>query len=276
MTSTGSGLSAITDGAGVIRVLAIDHRDSLRAVIGEATDDQLSEFKGDLVEAAGDFVSGVMLDPAFGMQPAVVQRVRAGTGVIAALEAQGYLADDSVTHTTLLDGWDGHQARAAGADAAKFLALWDGAPNRLQMSVIADARRTAHDANLPLVLEPLPRSLSPFGSWVAEWCDVHVGAGADVYKLPYPGSLDECRRISALLDQPWTILSAGVDFDTFFGQAEEAARAGAAGYIVGRAVWREAATMDRAARERATTDLVIPRLRRLGEIEFSPPEPTPI
>jgi tagatose-1,6-bisphosphate aldolase len=44
------------------------------------------------------------------------------------------------------------------------------------------------------------------------------------------------------------ILSAGVDFETFAHQAETACRAGAVGVLAGRAVWGEAATMDREER----------------------------
>ncbi len=259
-------LSALADRTGAIRVLAIDHRDSLRAVVGEASDQDLVDIKADLVEAIDGVASGVMLDPAFGMQASVLEQVPQGVGIIAALEAQGYLADESVTHTTLLEGWGATQARAAGAHAVKFLALWDGVTNRRQLSTIADAGRDARDAGIPLVLEPLPRGLDSYGPWVVEWVRAHTAARADLFKLPYPGSAAACREVSGLLDRPWTLLSAGVSFEDFVSQLRVASTAGAAGYIVGRAVWREAATTDRVRRTTAIRKLVIPRLERLGSM----------
>lgn len=261
-------LRSLTDASGTFRILAVDHRDSLQALVKEGTDADLIGLKADLVEAAVGFTSGVMLDPSYGMQPDVLRRVPAGAGIIAALEAQGYLADEAVTHTTLVSGWDALQARAAGAHAAKFLALWDGTPNPRQDDTIADARRTSHEAGLPLVLEPLPRGLDPYGSWVIEWARVHRSSGADVFKLPYPGSEASCLEVSAILEAPWVMLSAGADFDTFLGRLETAAATGASGYIVGRAVWREAATLDRTARSKAISNRVVPRLRRLSEVAF--------
>ena len=270
MTHLNDGLGSICGGDGAIRVLAIDHRDSLRAVVGQATDADLIALKADLVASAAGVASGVMLDPAYGMQPSVLGRVPAGVGIIAALEAQGYLADSSVTHTTLMDGWDSMQARAAGARAAKFLALWDGKPDHDQLSTIGDARRDAHNAGLPLVLEPLPRGFDPYGPWVVEWVRVHAPLGADLYKLPFPGSVAACREVTNVLDRPWTVLSAGADFETFVDQLETAADAGAAGYIVGRAVWREAATIDRERRRAAIADVVVPRLSQLASLPLPP------
>ena len=148
------------------------------------------------------------------------------------------------------------------------MALWDGQSNRRQVSTIADARRDAHGVGLPLVLEPLPRGLDPYGAWVIEWARAHASSGADLYKLPYPGSPSACREVSALLDRPWALLSAGVSFETFLPQLEAAIGQGASGYIVGRAVWREAATLDRDARSQAIDDHVVPRLQRLADVSI--------
>lgn len=265
-------LTGIADAGGAIRVLAIDHRDSLEVLLDAASHREIVQLKSALVAEAGGIVSGVMLDPTYGLQSEVLGKVPAGVGVIAALEAQGYLNDASVTHTTL--GSEAAQVRAVGATAAKFLALWDGEPDSRQRDTIADARRSAHDAGLPLVLEPLPRGLDPFGSWVLDWCEEHADSGADLFKLPYPGSAANCEAATAALPAPWAILSAGVDFETFVAQAESADRAGASGYIVGRAVWREAATVDTAARSQAIADLVVPRLRQLASIPFDTQQQT--
>lgn len=267
-------LERLADRNGVIRVLAIDHRDSLRAVLepddpARVTDDDLRAIKIDLARAARGRATGVMLDPAVGMDPPVVAAVSAELSIIAAVEAQGYLAEDSVTHTTLLDGWGATIAAARGADAVKLLALWAGSPSPEQSRVIDAAVTDAGAAGLPLVLEPLPRGLPSTGPWVLDWAAAHAGSGADLFKLPYPGSADACRELTEMLPGPWALLSAGAGFDPFCDQLTTALRAGAAGYIVGRAVWREAAVRDPDSRREAIAELVVPRLEALMAIEPS-------
>lgn len=264
-------LERLADRHGVIRVLAIDHRDSLRAVLDPdepdlVTDDELRSIKIDLARAGRGRATGVMLDPAVGMDPPVVAAVPAELSIIAAVEAQGYLADDSVTHTTLLESWNAAVAAACGADAVKLLALWAGSPLPEQRRVIDTAVADAGAAGLPLVLEPLPRGLPVTGPWVLDWAAAHVDSGADLFKLPYPGSAHACRELTEMLPGPWVLLSAGAGFDAFSEQLATAMDAGASGYIVGRAVWREAAVRDPVARRKAIVELVAPRLETLMEI----------
>lgn len=270
----GRRLERLADRNGVIRVLAIDHRDSLRAVLEPddpdlVTDDELRSIKVDLARAARGRATGVMLDPAVGMDPPVVAAVPAELSIIAAVEAQGYLAEDSVTHTTLLEGWDATIAAARGADAVKLLALWAGSPSPEQSRVIEAAVTDAGTAGLPLVLEPLPRGLPSTGPWVLDWATAHAGSGAHLFKLPYPGSADACRELTEVLPGPWVLLSAGAGFDAFCDQLTTALHAGASGYIVGRAVWREAAVRDPDSRREAIAELVVPRLQTLMAVEPS-------
>ncbi len=264
-------LARLADPTGMFRILALDHRDSLRVMVSPDRPDEipaaaLRELKADLVGGAAAEATGVMLDPEVGMDQEVVAAVPPDVGIIAALEAQGYLAEESVTSTTLLEDWSAARATAAGADAVKLLALWDGSPNPEQRSVIDRAGAEAHQAGVPLVLEPLPRRLPLTGDWVVDWAREHRGAQADLLKLPYPGSAEACRRLSELLDLPWVLLSAGAPFEDFLQQLETALGEGAAGYIAGRAVWREAATLDRTDRLAAIRQWVMPRLEQLAEI----------
>jgi tagatose 1,6-diphosphate aldolase len=264
-------LARLAGADGVFRVLAIDHRDSLRVVIAPDSPHAvpvgvLRELKADLARAGAGLVTGVMLDPEVGMDEEVVSAVPRDAGIIAALEEQGYLADPSVTHTTLLAGWGPATAAERGADAVKLLALWDGAPLPEQHRVISSAVRSAHAHGLPLVLEPLPRGLPPVGDWVLDWVQEHRSAGADLFKLPYPGSVEACAFVTEALPVPWVTLSAGAGFDDFLPQLESAMTGGAAGYIVGRAVWKEAATLDPRDRAHAIESFVIPRLERLAGV----------
>jgi tagatose 1,6-diphosphate aldolase len=42
---------------------------------------------------------------------------------------------------------------------------------------------------------------------------------------------------------PWVILSAGADYPTLKTQVEIACKAGASGYVAGRSIWRDAASV---------------------------------
>ena len=76
--------------------------------------------------------------------------------------------------------------------------------------------------------------------------------GADVLKLQFPEDsvgnpfrhlwAKACEEIDRLSPVPWTILSEGSDYALFRDQLGVACRAGASGFLAGRAVWREAAT----------------------------------
>ena len=70
-------------------------------------------------------------------------------------------------------------------------------------------------------------------------------------KLEFPGPVStpeeqhaaaaRCEQISAAVQVPWVILSAGVSYEVFKMQLELACRAGASGFVAGRSIWRDAA-----------------------------------
>jgi len=73
----------------------------------------------------------------------------------------------------------------------------------------------------------------------------------DVLKSEFPADLeyekDEtraeeyCRELDRASKAPWALLSAGVGFDQFHKQVELASKAGASGFLAGRALWQEGA-----------------------------------
>ena len=66
---------------------------------------------------------------------------------------------------------------------------------------------------------------------------------------------------------PWIILSAGVDFDDFVREVEIACKAGASGFLAGRALWQEATGMkSREQRREFFQTTVVDRLRILTAV----------
>ena len=97
-----------------------------------------------------------------------------------------------------------------------------------------------------------------------------AGSGADVLKLPFPAAADDrsswpaaCREISTRCEVPWVLLSGGGSYESFRDQLETAMDAGCSGFMVGRAVWGEAARARADDRASLISDLVMPRLIEL-------------
>lgn len=272
---------------GTFRVLAIDHRDSLRAFL--APDDPMSvsaedivAIKRDLARAILPSATGVMLEPEYSI-PELLDAgvVPDGVGFTAALEAQGYLDDPGAGPTTLLDGWSVAQAAACGAAAAKLLVPYhpDHALAPDQERVATDVLAMCHDAGLPLVLEPLFFGLtSPADrpDVVLRTVDRFASLGPDLLKLPFPVDVATepdrarwvatCREITMRCTMPWALLSGGGTFDDFAVQVEVALESGGAGFMVGRALWGEAALAPADRRPDMIDELVVPRWRRLTQL----------
>jgi tagatose 1,6-diphosphate aldolase len=65
---------------------------------------------------------------------------------------------------------------------------------------------------------------------------------------------------------PWVLLSAGTDFETYLRQVAAAARAGASGVAVGRAIWQEATERPRADRVEFLTTTARQRMQRVAAL----------
>jgi sulfofructosephosphate aldolase len=265
-------LQRLTTSTGRFHVIALDHRDSLRSAVAEGglslDDAGLRQFKRDVLEVATPHVSGVMLDPELSWPSFATERsVAPQVGVICALEAQGYEADAEVGNSWL-PGWDPTLLARSGADAAKLLVLYRPDGSNLAESQERLVRTTVDacaELELPLFVEPVPVGIAPAqrGDAIVRTVERLASMGPMVLKLPYPGD-GSCARVEdACAGTAWALLSWGVDFDVFEGQLERAVVAGCAGFMVGRAVWREA--LDPRGRDEALS-LVGERLGRLATI----------
>jgi tagatose-1,6-bisphosphate aldolase len=173
-------------------------------------------------------------------------------GLLVRIEADGHDAADGLRRSNLIGGLGAAGARALGATAAKVMVFLradredrDGYTAQLVRDALADCR--AHD--LLCVIELMTYRLddeSPEAFAARKPDLVREGAvllrelGSPVLKLEYPGSTAECERVTDALDVPWAVLSAGVDHAAFCAQLRSAMEGGAAGFIAGRSLWKEA------------------------------------
>ncbi len=278
-------LEGISDG-GRFGVLAVDHRDSLRAVL--APDDQdsvsaddITDLKRDLVGALAGGATGVMLEPEYSIPQLLDGTLPAGVGFTAALEAQGYAADPEAGPTRILDGWSVAAAAASGAAAAKLLVLYrpdrphGAAQERVAAGILAECRRVG----IPLVLEPLFYGLADPGArraLVIETVERFAAMDPHLLKLPFPVDPTHepdrsvwaaaCTEITERCHMPWTLLSGGGDFESYRDQVAAAVAAGCSGFMAGRALWGEAALVPPSDRPGIISDLVAPRLAELRSL----------
>jgi tagatose-1,6-bisphosphate aldolase len=268
MTATSHDLSVLATDTGHITIAALDHRDALKVelekVLGtqdeQAAIDAVRTFKQEMLEAVGRMSvlpSAVMLEPEFSL-PELASAVPDGVGITCALEAQGYFSDPEAGNS-LMPGWHPARVRDVGAQVAKLLVLYRhdrGQFTRSQEELVATVVADAAEAGVPALIEPVPVDVvddADRRAVILAAAERLNPIGPMLLKLPYPGA-GACEELTAACgDRPWILLSWGVPFDEFAEQLTEACPAGASGFAVGRALWREAVDPATRAEFNATT-----------------------
>jgi tagatose-1,6-bisphosphate aldolase len=188
----------------------------------------------------------------------------------------------------LLTGWNPQRALQLGASGAKLLVYYHPeAPTAPEIEALV--RQTADAcarAEMPFFLEPLTYSpdpgqpkLSPEERRlvIAETARrLTAIPGVDILKVEFPLDikaepregewLAACRELDEASCVPWVLLSAGVDIETYWLQVIAAARAGASGVAVGRAVWQEATKQPAAKRAEFLRTIARARMARVGAL----------
>jgi tagatose-1,6-bisphosphate aldolase len=233
--------------------------------------------KVDVARALTPSASAILLDPTYGVPAVTEADARAEScGLLVAAEPaeRGNYRGEPRTHRD--PAQDAAWVRAQGGDAVKFLVqLRPGRPAGgpdiaeevldVVRAVVSDCRA----AGVPSVIEnliyelPGEQPLSPARreDLIVEAAAMIAETGADLVKLEYPGSAAGCRRIAGVLRQPWAVLSAGADFDTFQRVLREACdEGGASGFIAGRSLWKEAVGLTGAERSEFLSTVAVRRL----------------
>jgi len=278
-----NGINAIADDQGVIRAAAIDQRGSLQKSIakargGEASDQDLEEFKALVTEVLTPHASAVLLDPEFGL-PAVARRAP-GTGVLLAYEKTGYDATVKGRLPDLLGEWSVRRLIAAGADAIKILLYYDPDDdegiNTIKHAFIERIGAECNAYNVPFFLEPVSYSDTIGDEKGLEFAKAKPQKvikymrefsqpqyGVDILKVEVPVNMryvegatantdgqvaysrEEAaqyfRDAAAAAGKPFIYLSAGVTDEVFRETLQFAAEVGTpfCGVLCGRATWQD-------------------------------------
>lgn len=259
------GLQQISSKRGTFTCLALDHRQNLRkANPAFVNDEELSHFKLDVTKAVAHRATAVLLDPEVSAAQAIAQRaIPSSVGLVVAVESTGYTGDATARHAQIIPGWNVEKAKRMGASAIKLLVYYH--PDSPTAKEIEDFTvKIAEDCkkhDLVLMLEPLSYSLDENKNLssdekrhvVVETAKRLTPLNVDILKAEFPLDKDEadeskwmdaCKEISSASVVPWILLSAAVEYDLFLRQVTVACNAGASGIAVGRAVWKEAVTMN--------------------------------
>jgi sulfofructosephosphate aldolase len=264
-------LDALARPSGTFVMVAMDQRESLRTMLAAHHDDAddacMRRFKLAVARELAPYASGFLID-----RPYVDELSLPPTcGLIVAADALRQ-PPGGVVEDTDLDSGVVDTARDAGAAALKLLVIWrDDGERARRLETAERFVETAHAARLLSVLEGVVRAEDREAS-IVEAARELSSVGPDLYKVEVPlhgqGPADElerrCAEIDAALDVPWVVLSQGVDPDDFRRAVEAACRAGASGFLAGRALWTSALGADdptELLRERS-----VPRLGELAGI----------
>jgi tagatose 1,6-diphosphate aldolase len=281
------GLQTAANMAGVFTILALDHGASFLKTINPkapemVTFDQAVATKTTLLQILAPHASAVLLDPIYGLWPAITGSALPGNvGLLVAIEDGDY-ADPIDRHGRLLAGWSVAQIKRIGAAAVKLFFYYHpeaGEAAQAQEALVAEVVDDCRRYDIPLFAEPLSYNVGSTDrrQVVVETARCISRLGVDVLKVEFPVDvtveqdqsvwLAACRELSAACGRvPWVLLSAGVDFETFARQVRIACQAGASGYLAGRAIWQEAVQLTDRAQQIFLAETVVPRLQTLTEI----------
>lgn len=252
---------------------AMDHRRSLRRMLCSENPKSVSyqtmvDFKIDVCRSIASHTSAVMLDPVYGATQAIaLKAIPEETGLIVTLEGEDYNAPgDNEEFAELIQDWDVTKAKGIGAAAVKVPFFYRPDLPNIAFNQLKSVSRFSYEcteADITLVLGPRnyrvrelemdhPRFAKKKPELVADTVYQLSALPIDMLKIEFPVEmisemtekqlLDICQQVDRASLVPWVLLSGQNDFDVFCHQLEIACRAGASGFLAGRAVWQEATT----------------------------------
>ena len=271
------GLRRMADAQGRFKMTAVDQRPPIKNPIrekrgtAEAPYADVAGFKRMLIDELQGESSAMLLDPHYAL-PGGMTLLSPAKGLIVTLEDSIFGDTEGGRLSSEIDDWSVEKIKRCGGDAVKVLAWYrpDAAPavNAAQQDFVARIGEACARYDIPYVFEllvyPLPGEANQTTQYI-EMADkkadlvlesVRVFAapkyGVDLFKLESPVPAREvpgpsgagAAPIQALFDEmgrlagrPWVMLSAGAGMAEFKSILGHAYKAGASGYLAGRAIW---------------------------------------
>jgi len=280
------GIQQIANENSIFTILAMDHRGSLQRQLatphgGQATYQDMVEFKTMMSRLLSPHASATLLDPEFGAAQSIATNSLTGhKGLLVSLEATGYEGDPTARKSGFLANWSIEKTKRMGASAVKMLLYYNRkSPTAAeQEALVKQAVAECREYDIPFLLETVTYNIKEGedkGTLVIESARWLAPLGVDIYKSEFPGTLEQsddellnncCRLTETVGDLPWVLLTAGVDWEAFRRQAKIAMRGGASGFLAGRAIWKECTAMSPTDREAFVRETAVARFKELVSI----------
>ncbi len=269
------GMRRMADSQGRFKMTAVDQRPPIKKPIAEhlgvdtAPWEEVARFKRLLVETLQDQSTAMLLDPHYAI-PHGLDALSPTKGLIVTLEDSMFRDRPGGRLSSDIDHWSVEKIKRMGGDAVKVLAWYrpdaDPAICEAQQDYTKRIGEECARFDIPFLFELLVYPLASDADDTKDYVEMaskkadHVlqsveefakpDYGVDVFKLESPvnaADADGSAQVQTLFDEmgrlsarPWVMLSAGAGKADFKRILEHAFKAGASGFLAGRAIWLDA------------------------------------
>jgi len=266
----------LADERGLFKMTAVDQRPGVEALVrsrrGAAAPlfEDVGQAKRVLIETLSPWSTAMLLDPGYAY-PFAAQQTDPRRGLLMTYEQWDCEETPGGRKTFGYPDWSVEKIKRMGADGVKLMLWWrpDASEDvkAHQRELVKQVGRDCRRHDIAFLLEPLLYPLGSEGNSALYQEDATKRPemvidtalefrdecyGVDIFKMespiaanavPHPDSSESaaCQqwfdKLGEALDRPWVMLSAGAAMEPFRRIVAHACRAGASGYLAGRAIW---------------------------------------
>ncbi|WP_422048685.1 tagatose 1,6-diphosphate aldolase [Shimia sp.] len=270
-----SGMRRMADENGIYKMTAVDQRPPIKGPIAKhhgvetAPWEEVAKFKGMLVETLQAHSTAMLLDPHYAI-PYSFDALLPHKGLVVTLEDSLFKETPGGRLSDSIDNWSVGKIKRMGGDAVKVLAWYrpdaSDEVNQAQKDYVKQVGEACAKYDIPFLFELLVYPLAADAHQTKEYVEMKgkkaddvlksveefakPDYGVDVFKLESPvnaADADGSAEVQAVFDEmgrlagrPWVMLSAGAGKAEFRNVLEHAFKAGASGFLAGRAIWLDA------------------------------------
>ncbi|MGR3714338.1 MAG: tagatose 1,6-diphosphate aldolase [Shimia sp.] len=270
-----AGMRRMADANGIYKMTAVDQRPPIKGPIAkhlgvdQAPWEQVAKFKGMLVETLQAHSTAMLLDPHYAI-PYSFDTLIPHKGLVVTLEDSLFQETPGGRLSSSIDNWSVAKIKRMGGDAVKVLAWYrpdaSDEVNQAQKDYVKQIGEDCAKYDIPFLFELLVYPLAADAHQTKEYVEMKGKKaddvlksveefakpeyGVDVFKLESPvnaADADGSAEVQAVFDEmgrlagrPWVMLSAGAGKAEFRNVLDHAFKAGASGFLAGRAIWLDA------------------------------------
>ncbi|MEL6503277.1 MAG: tagatose 1,6-diphosphate aldolase [Pseudomonadota bacterium] len=269
------GMRRMADENGLFKMTAVDQRPPIKNPIAahlgvdQAPWEEVARFKALLVETLQAKSTAMLLDPHYAI-PKAIDTLNPSKGLIVTLEDSLFEETEGGRLSSDIDNWSVAKIKRMGGDAVKVLAWYrpDADPKicQAQQDYTKRIGEECAEHDIPFLFELLVYPLASDAHQTTDYVEMKgkkaddvlasvaefakPDYGVDVFKLESPVNADDADgsahvqtvfdEMGRLAGRPWVMLSAGAGKAQFRNVLDHAFKAGASGYLAGRAIWLDA------------------------------------